>query len=93
MRKTAILFAAFIAFLSHESRAAERLVIGGNGQAWDDVGLFFNALEVTEGEGLSPLEADPEALRQRGPPRHGSVHLDIRNRLGDDRVSPDLAEA
>ena len=60
MRKTAILFAAFIAFLSHESRAAERLVIGGNGQAWDDVGLFFNALEVTAGEGLSPLEADPE---------------------------------
>ena len=34
-------------------------MIGGNGQAWDDVGLFFNALEVTEGEGLSPL-ADPE---------------------------------
>ncbi len=60
MHKTAILFAAFIAFLSHESRAAERLVIGGSGQTWDDVGLFSNALEVTDREGLSPLEANPE---------------------------------
>ncbi len=60
MRKTAILFAAFIALLSRDVYAAERLKIGGNGQTWDDIGLFFNALEVTDEEGLSPLEADPE---------------------------------
>ncbi len=60
MHKTAMLFAVLVAFSSHVGHAAERLKIGGGGQTWDSIGLFFNALEVTDDEGLSPLEADPE---------------------------------
>ena len=40
----------------------QRLKIGGNdGLEWENNSLIFNALEVTDENGLSPLEADPEA--------------------------------
>jgi hypothetical protein len=60
MYRTAILLAIALAVQPRVGHTAERLKIGGDGQAWDGVGLFFNALEVTDLEGLSPLEADPQ---------------------------------
>ena len=60
MYRTAILLAIALAVQPRVGHTAERLKIGGDGQAWDGVGLFFNALEVTDSEGLSPLEADPQ---------------------------------
>jgi len=60
MYRAAILLAVLFAGQPQEGHAAERLKIGGDGQTWEDVGLFFNALEVTDQEGLSPLEADPD---------------------------------
>ncbi|MFT5087506.1 MAG: hypothetical protein ACI8PG_001866 [Planctomycetota bacterium] len=60
MYRAAILLAAVLAGQPQAGHAAERLKIGGDGQTWEDVGLFFNALEVTGQEGLSPLEANPE---------------------------------
>ncbi len=60
MYRAAILLAIALVAQPQASRAAERLKIGGDGQNWNGVGLFSNALEVTNQEGLSPLEADPQ---------------------------------
>ena len=49
-----------LACLAMPAAAAERLKIGGNGLEWESNSLVFNALEVTDEGGLSPLEADPE---------------------------------
>ena len=57
----AALALAFLAMgCSTPATAAERLKIGGDGLEWESNSLVFNALEVTDGGGLSPLEADPE---------------------------------
>ena len=57
----AALALAFLAMgYSTPAAAAERLQIGGDGLEWESNSLIFNALEVTEDGGLSPLEADPE---------------------------------
>lgn len=45
---------------STPTAAAERLKIGGDGLEWESNSIVFNALEVTDEGGLSPLEADPE---------------------------------
>ena len=49
-----------LACLAMPTAAAERLKIGGDGLEWESNSLVFNALEVTDEGGLSPLEADPE---------------------------------
>ena len=49
-----------LACLALPAAAAERLKIGGDGLEWESNSLVFNALEVTDEGGLSPLEADPE---------------------------------
>ena len=49
-----------LACLALPATAAERLKIGGDGLEWESNSLVFNALEVTDERGLSPLEADPE---------------------------------
>ena len=49
-----------LACLAMPTVAAERLKIGGDGLEWESNSLVFNALEVTDEGGLSPLEADPE---------------------------------
>ncbi len=49
-----------LACLAIPVSAAERLKIGGDGLEWERNALIFNALEVTDDRGLSPLEADPE---------------------------------
>ena len=49
-----------LACLAMPAAAAERLKIGGDGLEWESNSLVFNALEVTDEGGLSPLEADPE---------------------------------
>lgn len=49
-----------LACLALPAAAAERLKIGGDGLEWESNSLVFNALEVTDERGLSPLEADPE---------------------------------
>ena len=59
MRKSFILLMVLIAVFPDLINAGERLKFGGNGIAWDETGLYLNALEVTQLEGLSPLEADP----------------------------------
>ncbi len=46
--------------IGYSTPAAERLKIGGDGLDWEGNSLVFNALEVTDDGGLSPLEADPE---------------------------------
>ena len=57
----AALALAFLAMgYSTPAAAAERLKIGGEGLEWESNSLVFNALEVTDEGGLSPLEADPE---------------------------------
>ena len=57
----AALALAFLAMgYSTPATAAERLKIGGDGLEWESNSLVFNALEVTDEGGLSPLEADPE---------------------------------
>ncbi len=60
MCRTAFFLTLLLAIHPGNSTAAERLKIGGDGRAWADVGLFFNALEVTDEQGLSPLEADSD---------------------------------
>ncbi|MEE3235051.1 MAG: discoidin domain-containing protein [Candidatus Latescibacterota bacterium] len=59
MRKSFLLLMVLIAVSPDLINAGERLKFGGNGNAWDETGLYLNALEVTQLEGLSPLEADP----------------------------------
>ena len=57
----AALALAFLALgYTTPAAAAERLKIGGDGLEWENNSLIFNALEVTDEGGLSPLEADPE---------------------------------
>ena len=57
----AALALAFLAMgCSTPATAAERLKIGGDGLEWESNSLVFNALEVTDERGLSPLEANPE---------------------------------
>lgn len=57
----AALALAFLAMgYSTPAAAAERLKIGGDGLEWESNSIVFNALEVTDEGGLSPLEADPE---------------------------------
>ena len=57
----AALALAFLAMgYSTPATAAERLKIGGDGLEWESNSIVFNALEVTDEGGLSPLEADPE---------------------------------
>ena len=57
----AALALAFLAMgYSTPATAAERLKIGGDGLEWENNSIIFNALEVTDEGGLSPLEADPE---------------------------------
>ena len=57
----AALALAFLAMgYSTPTTAAERLKIGGDGLEWENNSIIFNALEVTDEGGLSPLEADPE---------------------------------
>ena len=46
--------------MASSTPAAERLKIGGDGLEWESNSIVFNALEVTDEGGLSPLEADPE---------------------------------
>jgi hypothetical protein len=60
MYRTALLLTILLAIYPGDSLAAERVKIGGDGRAWADVGLFTNALEVTDEQALSPLEADSE---------------------------------
>jgi hypothetical protein len=59
MRKSFKLLMVLIAASPNLIGAGERLKFGGDGNSWDETGLYLNALEVTELEGLSPLEADP----------------------------------
>ena len=62
LRATYILAALLIGFSSSGQAQVQRLKIGGNdGLEWQNNSLVFNALEVTDENGLSPLEADPEA--------------------------------
>ena len=62
LRATYILAALLIGFSSSGQAQVQRLKIGGNdGLEWENNSLIFNALEVTDENGLSPLEADPEA--------------------------------
>ena len=62
LRAAYILAALLIGFSSSGQAQVQRLKIGGNdGLEWQNNSLVFNALEVTDENGLSPLEADPEA--------------------------------
>mgnify|MGYP003978113259 FL=1 len=62
LRAAYILAALLIGFSSSGQAQVQRLKIGGNdGLEWENNSLIFNALEVTDENGLSPLEADPEA--------------------------------
>ncbi|MDE0963770.1 MAG: gliding motility-associated C-terminal domain-containing protein [Candidatus Latescibacteria bacterium] len=62
LRAAYILAALLIGFSSSGQAQVQRLKIGGNdGLEWEKNSLIFNALEVTDENGLSPLEADPEA--------------------------------
>ena len=68
-----------MAYSSTPAAAAERLKIGGDGLEWESNSLVFNALEVTDVGGLSPLEADPEE-------KHPAAHQGTRRQcdhLGD----------
>ena len=60
MRNSFMLLMVLIIALPDLTFAGERIKFGGNGNAWDETGLYLNALEVTGSEGLSPLEADPD---------------------------------
>ncbi len=62
LRAAYILAILLIGFSSSGQAQVQRLKIGGNdGLDWQNNSLIFNALEVTDENGLSPLEADPEA--------------------------------
>ena len=62
LRAAYILATLLIGFSSSGQAQVQRLKIGGNdGLEWQNNSLIFNALEVTDENGLSPLEADPEA--------------------------------
>jgi hypothetical protein len=62
LRAAYILAALFVGFSSSGQAQVQRLKIGGSdGLEWENNSLIFNALEVTDENGLSPLEADPEA--------------------------------
>ena len=62
LRAAYILATLLIGFSSSGQAQVQRLKIGGNdGLDWQNNSLIFNALEVTDENGLSPLEADPEA--------------------------------
>ena len=62
LRASYILATLLIGFCSSGQAQVQRLKIGGNdGLDWQNNSLIFNALEVTDENGLSPLEADPEA--------------------------------
>jgi hypothetical protein len=62
MCRTALLLAVFLVSLGapEGSTAAETFKVGGAGLRWEAQSLIFNALEVTEAQALSPLEADPQ---------------------------------
>lgn len=60
MTRAALALACLAMGFSTPAAAAERLKIGGAGLEWEGNSLVFNALEVTDEGGLSPLEADPE---------------------------------
>ena len=60
MIRAALALACLAMGCSTPATAAERLKIGGDGLEWESNSLVFNALEVIDEEGLSPLEADPE---------------------------------
>ena len=60
MTRAALALACLAMGFSTPAAAAERLKIGGDGLEWEGNSLVFNALEVTDEGGLSPLEADPE---------------------------------
>ena len=60
MTRAALALACLAMGCSTPATAAERLKIGGDGLEWESNSLVFNALEVTDEEGLSPLEANPE---------------------------------
>ena len=62
LRAAYILATLLIGFSSSGQAQVQRLKIGGNdGLDWQNNSLIFNALEETDKNGLSPLEADPEA--------------------------------
>ena len=62
LRAAYILAILLIGFSSSGQAQVQRLKIGGSdGLDWQNNSLIFNALEVTDENGLSPLEADPEA--------------------------------
>ena len=60
MTRAALALACLAMGYSTPAVAAERLKIGGDGLEWEGNSIVFNALEVTDEGGLSPLEADPE---------------------------------
>lgn len=60
MTRAALALACLAMGYSTPTAAAERLKIGGDGLEWESNSIVFNALEVTDEGGLSPLEADPE---------------------------------
>ena len=60
MTRTALALAFLAMGCSTPAAAAERLKVGGDGVEWESNSLVFNALEVTDERGLSPLEANPE---------------------------------
>ena len=60
MTRAALALACLAMASSTPATAAERLKIGGDGLEWESNSIVFNALEVTDEGGLSPLEADPE---------------------------------
>ena len=60
MTRAALALACLAMGFSTPAADAERLKIGGDGLEWEGNSLVFNALEVTDEGGLSPLEADPE---------------------------------
>ena len=62
LRAAYILAILLIGFSSSGQAQVQRLKIGGSdGLDWQNNSLIFNALEVTDENALSPLEADPEA--------------------------------
>ena len=61
MPRAAYTLAALLLFAGAGQAQVQRLKIGGDdGLEWENNSLIFNAIEVTEDDGLSPLEADPE---------------------------------
>ena len=60
MTRAALALVCLAMAYSTPAPAAERLKIGGDGLEWESNSIIFNALEVTDEGGLSPLEADPE---------------------------------